>query len=593
MYTCPRCKTELPVTAHFCYKCGFDQPHIGMMPAASFQEQLESEQVMPSPPPLPTAAEPSPSLEPPPAPHVQSPSSAEQEAKGLSLMQRYQVDQRKSRYTPPQRPIVSLNQITLGNLPVPGFQEQPPSPMAAAPLQAPPPANIPAPPVPVRPESLVATSRAAEQWHNSWRKRQRAEAGPAVGISRGQAAVPEPLLPMQNSILRMRAVIASGRKQHSRGRDLGFWLPIITMICLIGGLSAYIISTYLLSVPALSHHVAAAAQGQDPVIALTGTQTTTVAAGQSLTVHGERFAALDSITFTLATTLLNQRVSSSKKGTFDVTLVIPSSQPAGEYALQAQGMHMEKRAFLDLQVLPTAATNLTNTTQLNLSLLDGRTPLSSLTFRTIRGQADPPRETLVLTNVSDNTPLQWSAAPVANDGLNWLLIDDHRTTGKLNARGTDEIGISINSTGLVSAPYKAYKGDVVFTVVGQGQVIVPVLLYVQDIAIEVVVNPNPIIAVIQGGGACLPTTLTLINLSNQTIIWAANPYDKDQPYIHLDGQPTAQGTLSPSGQAGDSKALQLSCIGVHVGENLYNITVSYNVNAGGASLNVPVSVRNA
>ncbi|MBV8695909.1 MAG: zinc ribbon domain-containing protein [Ktedonobacteraceae bacterium] len=583
MYNCPRCKTELPVTAHFCYKCGFDQPHIPLMVAASIQEQLESEQAMSSSPTLPTVANPSPSPASPPAPT----NSAEQEAKGLSLMQRYQIDQRKPRYMPPQRPNVSLNQTTFSNSPVLGSQEQ-----AAPPKPAPPqPTNIPSPPISVRPESLVATSKAAEHWHNSWRKRQRAEAGPAVGISRGQAAVPEPLLSMQNSILRMRAVVASDSKQHSRGGDLGFWLPIIMMICLIGGLGAYIISTFLPSMPLLSHHIAST--GQDPIIALTGTQTTTVAAGASLIVHGEGFAAHDSITFTLNTTPLNQSVTSSKKGTFDVTVVIPTTQPAGEYALQAQGMHTGKSAFLDLQVLPTATTNLANTTQLNLSLLDSHTPLSSLTFRTIHGQADPPRKTLVLTNASDNAPLRWSAAPVANDGLNWLLIDDHRTSGTLNAKGTDEVGISINSTGLASAPYKPYKGDVVFTVVGQGQVIVPVLLYVQDTAIEVVVNPNPIITIIQGGGTCLPTTLTLINLSNQTIAWAANPYDKDQPYIHLDGQPTAQGTLSPSGQDGDSKALQLSCIGVHLGENLYNITVSYNVNAGGASLNVPVSVRTA
>jgi hypothetical protein len=398
---------------------------------------------------------------------------------------------------------------------------------------------------------------------------------------------------MQNSILRMRAVMASDNKQQSRGGELGFWLPIIMMICLIAGLSAYIISTYLPSVPVLSHHVVSAAQGQAPIIALTDSHTTTLAAGQSLTVHGEHFGALDSVTFTLDTTPLSQSVSSSKRGTFDVTLAIPATEPAGEYALQARDMHTGKRAFLDLQVLPTATTTLTNTTELNLSLLDSQTPLSSLTFRTIHGQGDPPRKTLVLSNASDNTPLQWSAAAVANDGLSWLLIDDHRATGTLNARGTDKIGISIDSTGLASAPYKPYKGDIIFTVVGQGQVILHVLLYVQDTAIEVVVNPNPIIAIIRGGGTCLATTLTLINLSNQMITWAANPYVKDQAYIHLDGQPAAQGTLSPSGQDGDSKALRLSCTSVHVGEKIYNITVSYNVNAGGASLNVPVSVRTA
>ena len=56
-------------------------------------------------------------------------------------------------------------------------------------------------------ESFVATSLAAEHWRTSWRNRQRTEAGPATIVTRGHSPVPEPLLAMQNSLLRMRAII--------------------------------------------------------------------------------------------------------------------------------------------------------------------------------------------------------------------------------------------------------------------------------------------------------------------------------------------------------------------------------------------------
>jgi hypothetical protein len=57
-----------------------------------------------------------------------------------------------------------------------------------------------------------ASRYALQRWRQSWWQRQHDEAAPAVGVSRGQARVPEPLMRMQHSIARMRAIIVPKRK---------------------------------------------------------------------------------------------------------------------------------------------------------------------------------------------------------------------------------------------------------------------------------------------------------------------------------------------------------------------------------------------
>lgn len=92
-------------------------------------------------------------------------------------------------------------------------------------------------------ESYVATSLAAEHWRTSWRNRQRSEAGPAASVSRGHSAVPEPLMAMQHSLARMRAIIAPSSKQNKRNANR--WISILLVAFLILGLGALIVSTYL------------------------------------------------------------------------------------------------------------------------------------------------------------------------------------------------------------------------------------------------------------------------------------------------------------------------------------------------------------
>lgn len=106
---------------------------------------------------------------------------------------------------------------------------------------------------PIEDEGFLATSAAAEHWRTSWRNRQRSEAGPATAVSRGQSSVPEPLMAMQHSLQRIRAITRSQIKKEGTG--LGFWITLFFMVCIIGILGAYIASTYLPNSSAISHNV--------------------------------------------------------------------------------------------------------------------------------------------------------------------------------------------------------------------------------------------------------------------------------------------------------------------------------------------------
>ncbi len=432
-------------------------------------------------------------------------------------------------------------------------------------------------------ESRIATSKAAEHWRQSWRDRQRAEAGPAVGITRGQADVPEPLMAMQHSIARMRAIILPKDTGNTPGKNFGFWVTLILLLCIIGGLCAYVISTY-----APSGQLAAQISGAgsvSPTLTLQGTHTKTINAGQTLHLRGTYFGPNHAITFILDTTTLSTApVQSDNKGTFNTSLTIPTTWLTGNYALQAQDNQGGLHAFLDLQILPVTPT-MSNNTSLVLTINGQPLPTTGLAFHEVVGNNSQTSQRITLTNSGD-VPVQWSASALADNNLNWLIINDGQTGGRLDIQGTDSIGISVNTVGLTSST-KPYLGSFILTV-NQTQAIVPVSLTIQNTSLEVVVNPNPVIAYLQGGnGSCKPTTLTLINLSSQVVTWNANPYDIDKPHIHLDGLTTDQGTLDPQGLPNDTKVIQITCIGAQAGEKLYHISVYYN----GVPVNVPVTVR--
>ena len=437
------------------------------------------------------------------------------------------------------------------------------------------------PDTPVSMESIEATSKAAQHWRQSWVDRQRAEAGPAVGVSRGQASVPEPLLAMQNSFARMRAVILPKNGNDGKSAGLRFWLPVILLVCLIGGLSTYILSTF--SGNLLGATLVSTGTHAEPTLTMKTTKATTVAAGQVIRVHGDQFAPNDTILFFLGETQLQgiggkpASIQSNNKGSFDTSLTIPSTQLAGEYAIQAQDNHTGQHAFLDIQT--TAAP--TTSTTLTLSV-------PSLAFATIVGHANPHGQNVNITNTS-NAAIQWSAVANSDNQAGWLLLANGNTSGQLNAGQTDQIRVNVFSQGLKSTPDKKqpYTGEVIFTIAGQGQVTLPVQLIVAETGVELVINPNPLVATTSPTipGACQDTTLTLINLSNIAVSWNVQTDGFSQQYITVDGKPNEQGQLFPSGFSNDTQVIKIGCNGVQV-DKQYAVNVFYN----GSQQLVPISI---
>ena len=434
------------------------------------------------------------------------------------------------------------------------------------------------PETPVSAESLEATSKAAQHWRQSWVERQRAEAGPAVDVSRGQASVPEPLLAMQNSFARMRAIILPKNGDDGRNSRLRYWLPVMLLVCLIGGLSTYVLSTY--SGGLLGTALVATSTNVEPTLSMKTTKVTTVAAGQTVHVRGEHFGPNDTILFFLGDTQLQGTngkpvsVQSNDRGIFDTSLTIPSTKLAGEYAIQAQDNHTGQHAFLDIQ---TTASTTANVVKLSMP---------SLTFASIVGHNDPHGQNVDITNTS-NTAIQWSAIAISDNQAGWLLLANGKTGGQLEAGGTDRIRVNVFTQGLTSNPAKPYTGEVVFTIAGQGQVTLPVQLTISEAGVELVVNPNPLIALESPTipGACQDTTLTLINLSNATVSWNVQTDNFSQQYITLDGKPNEQGQLFPAGSLTDTYVIKVGCNGVQPNKQ-YAVIVYYN----GSQQLVPISV---
>ncbi|GAC1642309.1 MAG: hypothetical protein NVS4B12_05400 [Ktedonobacteraceae bacterium] len=420
--------------------------------------------------------------------------------------------------------------------------------------------------MPLSQESIAATSKAAQRWRESWLDRQRAEAGPAVDVSRGQASVPEPLLAMQHSFARMRAIILSKNTTSKKGSAFGFWIPASMLFCLIAGLSVYILSTY--SSTPLS---ASLVPSTEPTLTMKAAKTASIAVGQAVHVHGEHFGANDAILFFLNESQLqdssHKPIQSNAKGAFDASLSIPSTQLAGEYALQAQDTHTGQHAFLDIQT-----TTSTTTDVLRLSV-------PKLAFTSIVGFRDPNGQTVSITNTS-NTVIQWQAVAMSDNQTGWLLLNDGKTSGQLNIGQTDEIRVSVLTEGLKSSTAKQpYTGEVVFTIQNQGQVTLPVRLDLSETAVELAVTPNPMIAIMSPtiAGACQDTTLTFVNLSNTIVNWEVKTDDFSQQHITLDGKSDEKGQLSSSGSSNDTKVITIGCKGVQV-DKAYSVTVYYNGN---------------
>ncbi len=441
--------------------------------------------------------------------------------------------------------------------------------------------------------SFAATSKAVERWRSSWRDLQRAEAGPATGVSRGHASVPEPLLAMQNSFARMRAIIMPGRqqqKQQKRAADFRFWMTVFLMVCLMGGLAAYVVSTYLPNAR-LAASVAPAGDTPPASLSIAGTQSATFTPGQLIRLHGENFGANDTITFLLDMNVpitdhggKQLSTQSNSHGQFTITLSIGSAWSIGPHLIQAQDSHTDQSAYLNIQI-GLGDTPVASSDKLALSI-NGKPISSTLTFHATVGQPNPGGERITLTNIS-GTPFQWSVMAIADNNLGWLVLDKANTQGVLDTQGTDSIGVGILASSLQSRA-TPYKGRLIFTINGTEQLTLPVQLQVRDSKAEVAISPNPVIGIANADGTCKAgMTLTLINLSNEVITWDVQTSStQDQNFLQFNGKPGLNGELTPSGQTDDILVINVSCTGVHAGQNI-PLRVGYN----GLSQTIPVYIQ--
>ncbi len=438
------------------------------------------------------------------------------------------------------------------------------------------------------PASFMATSRAAEQWRKSWRDRQYAEAGPAETVSRGQASVPMPLTTMPQNFVRMHAIGKDDKKQQGkRSVNFGTWITIFLMICLIIGLGAYIIVSYMPNSPFGVTYVTPPINTTQPTLALGGTASQTFKIGQSIQLHGEHFGVNQTIIFLrdIATPIVDTRSNkisthTDNQGAFDATIPINSHWATGSHSIEAVDSSSGQNAFLTIQVIP-AGTATTISTQLSVSM-DGR-PATLLKFKAVIGQGNPGPQQITITNTSDS-PLTWTATTSTNNNLNWLMINDNNNYGQLAILQPHAILISVNTVGLKSTAKKPYLGQIIFTINNNQLLTLPVQLQIVDATPEMVFSPNPIIAQIGSGNTCQPdVTLTLINLGTAAISWAVNPDDNIKGNIKFvsNGQLLESGTLLPSGsqlpsgQPGDTIVLTLQCNGIQVGRQ-YHVSVYAN-----------------
>lgn len=426
-----------------------------------------------------------------------------------------------------------------------------------------------------------STSKAAEHWRQSWRDRQRAEAGPAEGVSRGQAAVPMPLMAMQQSLARMRAIILANKERDQRPQNLGFWIPLLLMLCLIVGLGAYIISSYIPTSPYGAARVVPPVEAAQPSLAAQGAQSSAIVVGQSVHVHGEHFAANDPIDFLLDTTQpiadasgRNISAQTNDQGAFDATIPIGSDWTTGTHVIQAVDNHSNQFAYLTIDVRP-AGTPVDASSNLALTL-NGQ-PLHEIALTAVVGKGNPSQR-FTLSNTS-GTPLKWSATTVVGNNLSWLVINDNHTYGNLDISGTDSIGISAIITGLESSK-QPYKGQIIFTINDSEQLTLPVQLMVNDAPAELIFSPDPIIAHFVSGGICQTgqngASLTLINLGEQVISWKLGMDGNTASHLHFS---SVQGTLAPSDQStpqfSSTQVLTLKCVSVQIGGS-YTITLYAN-----------------
>ncbi len=422
-------------------------------------------------------------------------------------------------------------------------------------------------------EGFIVTSQAAEHWHASWYARQRVEAGPAINVSRGQSRVPEPLMVMQHSLGRIRAIVLPQRmRQKQQSAALTFWITLFLIIGLALGLAGFIAYSYLPSTDTASSSDTAITSSQ-PSLSLQGTSFTSILQGQALHVHGDNFNAGAPIIFLLDGNItINDAsgrqlaISASDQGSFNVT--IPTSTlSAGPHIISAQDNKSGQNAYLNIQVNLKASSN---TASADVALSQS----SKLSFYAFFGQGDPAKQVITLTNRNATKPLAWTATAIVDHNLSWLAIDPSTSSGNISVRGKATVNVSVDIAGLQSSS-TPYTGSIVFTINQTEQLTLPVELEVVNAPDEIFISPNPLVGVLDASGKACQTDsqLLLVNISNTPINWSITSSSHIE-FLH-NGKPAMQGQLGASGQENDTQVLTLQCIEVNNGQ-VYSFSVVAN-----------------
>jgi len=216
------------------------------------------------------------------------------------------------------------------------------------------------------------------------------------------------------------------QKQSGQNKKPGFWITFFLMACLVGGLGAYIISTYLSnSVPGTLHIVPPSEIAQ-PTLGLQRPQSATIEQGQTLLLHGEHFGANDTITFLLdfTTSIKDDHgkiiaVRASNSGRFDILIPVQGSDwSAGPHSIQATDNRIQQNAYLNIMVSPASTLE---TTSQNLALSMQDKAVKKLLFHAVIGQENPNQQRVTLTNTS-GSQLHWMVTAIADHNFSWLLI---------------------------------------------------------------------------------------------------------------------------------------------------------------------------
>ena len=154
------------------------------------------------------------------------------------------------------------------------------------------------------------------------------------------------------------------QRQAGRDKNFRFWIMVFLVICLLGGLGAYIVSNDIpISIFGRGQSVSPSETSQ-PVLSLGKSQSATIKQGQTLILHGEHFGTNDTITFLLdfITPIKDENgkiifVQASRTGAFDELIPVQrSGWSADSHFIQAVDNKTNKIAYVNIVVSPASST---------------------------------------------------------------------------------------------------------------------------------------------------------------------------------------------------------------------------------------------